>query len=401
MMAQRFDVIVVGVGAMGSAACYHLAKRGARVLGLEQFGIPNALGSSHGDSRIIRLCYYEHPDYVPLLKRAYELWRALESDSGERLLHITGGIYMGQAKRSEFVLGAARAARAHHLEHDMLDRDQLRNRYPQFRIPDDYIGLYEPHAGFLLPERCIAAHANLALKHGAVLRGHTRMCGFGSARQGVVVHFGAFDEQDELREAHADHLIWCRGPWSDRMFGSQLEELFTLQVTRQVLGWVWPKKPELFQLGTLPIWAIDHADGTQHYGFPMHPWGRPGFKIAHHFKGEPTDADIVRRTTNAQDEADFRPILTRYIPDADGPLLSMAVCMYTNTPDSHFVIDAHPSAENRNITIACGFSGHGFKFASVVGEALADVALTGKTSLPIGFLGLERFRRPQEGLHAR
>jgi sarcosine oxidase len=392
-MSQRYDVIVVGVGAMGSAACYHLAKRGARVLGIDQFSIPNSLGSSHGDSRIIRLCYYEHPDYVPLLLRAYELWRELETSSDEKLLHITGAIYMGREGTSEFISGAARAAREHSLDHEVLSRAQLRTRYPQFHVPEDYAGFSEPHAGFLLPERVIAAHARLAMAHGAQLRGHTRLCGFSSEHSGVAVRFGAHDEQGKLETAQADHLIFCGGAWSDRVLGGEVEKLMKLQVTRQALGWVWPRKPELFQLGVMPIWAIDHEDGTQHYGFPMHAFGRPGFKIAHHFKGEPVaTADALQRTATAEDEADFRPVLQRYIPDADGPLLSMAICMYTNTPDSHFVIDAHPNAVNRNMTIACGFSGHGFKFASVVGEVLADLALTGRTAHPIEFLGLTRFR---------
>ena len=390
-MSNRYDVIVVGVGAMGSAACYHLAKRGARVLGIDQFGIPNTMGSSHGDTRIIRLCYYEHPDYVPLLLRAYELWRELETASDEKLLHITGGIYIGREGSSEFISGAARTAREHSLQHEMLTRAKLGAQFPQFHVPNDYVGFLEPHAGFLLPERVIAAHARLAMVHGAELHGHTRMCKFSSERTGVTIGFGAHDKQDDLKIAHADHLILCGGAWSDRFLGSDVENLMKLQVTRQALGWVWPKKPELFQLGVMPIWAIDHPDGTQHYGFPMHPYGRPGFKISHHFRGEPTTADTIDRTPVASDEEDFRRILSSYIPDADGPLLSVTICMYTNTPDSHFVIDAHPNAVNRNITIACGFSGHGFKFASVVGEILADLALAGRTSHPIDFLGLHRF----------
>jgi sarcosine oxidase len=389
-MSERYDVIVVGLGAMGSSACYHLAKRGARVLGIEQFGIPHAFGSSHGDSRIIRLCYYEHPDYVPLLLRAYELWSDLEIASGEKLLHTTGAIYMGHGPSSEFIAGSARVAREHSLEHEMLDRQQLRARFPQFAVPTEYVGFYEPHAGFLLPERVIAAQARLALMHGAELRGHTRMCRFSSDNSGVTVGLGSHHQRQEIQDVQADHLILCRGAWSHLFLGPEIEAVMSLQVTRQALGWVWPKKPDLFQLGRLPVWAIDHPDGTQHYGFPIHPFGRPGFKVAHHFKGEPTTADSIDRTPTANDEHDFRHALSRYIPDADGPVLSMAICMYTNTPDSHFVIDTYPDAVNRNITIACGFSGHGFKFASVMGEVLADLALTGRTSHPVGFLGLRR-----------
>lgn len=165
-----------------------------------------------------------------------------------------------------------------------------------------------------------------------------------------------------------------------------------LQVTRQALGWVWPRIPERFALGTLPVWAINNDDGSIHYGFPMLPggaFGRPGFKIAHHFHGTPTSPEAINRTPQKDDEEDFRETLKRFIPDADGPLLSMAICMYTNSPDSHFIIDRH--SKHERAIVACGFSGHGFKFASVVGEALADLALDGRTSQPINFLRLSRF----------
>lgn len=378
-MPEHYDLIVCGVGAMGSAACYHLVKRGARVLGLEQFGIPHSLGSSHGESRMIRLCYYEHPDYVPLLRRAYELWDQLERESRQKLLHMTGGIYMGPAPpRSEFIGGALRAAQQHGLAHEMLDRAQLRQRFPQFHLPDDHVGLFEPNAGFLLPERVVAAHAQLALAHGAVLHGHEPVLDWQSESGGVSV-------RTPSASYTADQIIFCSGAWSERVLG---QIGVKLNVTRQVLGWVWPKRPELFALGVLPVWAIDNPDGTQHYGFPMHD-GRPGFKIAHHFHGAPTTAEIIDRTPHPEDENDFRPMLRRFIPDADGPLLSMAVCMYTNSPDSHFIIDRHP--RHQRAMIACGFSGHGFKFSSVIGEALADLALLGRTPLPIEFLSLKRF----------
>jgi len=380
-MPKQYDLIVCGVGAMGSAACAHLAKRGARVLGLEQFGIPHSLGSSHGESRMIRLCYYEHPDYVPLLRRAYELWDQLERESGQKLLHMTGGIYMGPVPpRSEFIAGAMRAAQQHGLPHEMLDHAQLRARYPQFHLPDDYVGLFEPNAGFLLPERVVAAHAQSALRHGAELHGHEPVLDWQADSHGVSVRTARANYT-------ADQVIFCGGAWSQRLLG---EIGVKLVVTRQVLGWVWPKRPELFALGVLPVWAIDNPDGTQHYGFPMHD-GRPGFKLSHHFHGAPTTAEAIDRIAHPEDEDDFRPTLRRFIPDADGPLLSMVVCMYTNSPDSHFIIDRHPRHERA--IIACGFSGHGFKFSSVIGEALADLALHGRTPLPIEFLSLKRFGR--------
>ncbi|MCI0676415.1 MAG: N-methyl-L-tryptophan oxidase [Phycisphaerales bacterium] len=385
-MAREYDVIVVGVGAMGSSACYHLAKRGARAMGLEQFGIPHGLGSSHGESRMIRLCYYEHPDYVPLLHRAYALWNDLESEAGRKLLYMTGGLYMG-APDSGFIAGALRAAREHRLPHERLDRPQLKERFPQFALPDDFIGLYEPNAGFLLPELVVATQAELALKHGAELHGHEQVMEWHDDGKRVRMHTarGTYS---------AKRIVFCGGAWSERLMGGIGVKLM---VTRQVLGWVWPKRPEVFEFGRLPVWAIDHPDGTQHYGFPMlgalggagGAGGRSGLKVAHHFKGEPTTAETIDRIPRASDEDDFRVAVRRFLPEADGPLMSMMVCMYTNSPDSHFIIDRHPKCERA--IVACGFSGHGFKFASVVGEALADLALEGQTKLPIGFLGLGRF----------
>jgi len=378
---KRVDVIVIGVGAMGSAACFHLAQRGVHVLGLDQFSIPHSLGSSHGDSRMIRLCYYEHPDYVPLLLRAYQLWDDLEKRTQQKLLYKTGGIYMGPPE-CEFIAGTVRAAHEHRLPHERLDRARLRHRFPQFHVPDDYIGLYEPEAGFLTPERVVAAYAGLALQDGALLRANEPVVAWSANERGVIV-------RTTNQTYSADRVIFCGGAWSAPLLG---DLNVPLTVTRQVLGWVWPKKPEAFALGALPVWAISNSDGTIHYGFPMLPaasHGRPGFKIAHHFHGTPTTPDSINRIPQPSDEDDFRPVLERFIPDADGPLLSMAVCMYTNSPDSHFIIDAHPKYERA--IIACGFSGHGFKFASVVGEILADLALNGRTDLPIEFLGLKRF----------
>jgi sarcosine oxidase len=374
---EAFDVIVVGLGAMGSAACVHLARRGVRVLGLEQFSIPNSLGSSHGDSRMIRLCYYEHPDYVPLLHRAYELWDELEAASARRILFRTGGLYMGEPE-SGFISGTLRAARDHQLAHEEFSRERIKTKYPQFKIPPDHIGVYEPHAGFLLPEVAISAHAELALRLGAHLRGHEPMLEWFSDSSGVTV-------RTAKGLHHAQQIIFCGGAWSSRVLG---DIGVKLQPTRQPLAWVWPRTPELFELGRIPVWAINNPNDTQYYGFPMiHT--RPGFKLARHFHGQPTDPDSISRVPTADDEADIRQALRTFIPEADGQLLSMAICMYTNSPDSHFIVDRHPTCERA--LIACGFSGHGFKFASVIGEALADLSVRGRSDLPIGFLGLKRF----------
>lgn len=388
-MPENFDVIVVGVGAMGSSACMHLARRGKRVLGLERSDIPNALGSSHGFSRMIRLCYYEHPDYVPLLVRAYELWRELETLSGRSLLHITGGLYMGP-EGCESVAGALRTAREHSLPYELLSRVQLQARYPVFRVPSDHVALYEPSAGFLIPEAVIAAQAELALRAGAVLCAHEEVLEWRADAGGVrVTTLGVRGR----REFHADRIVFTAGSWTERL----LAELgVVLRVTRQVMAWVWPKRPELFELGELPVWAIDNPTGGLHYGFPIDPDSPvSGFKLALHRRNAEVDPDTVARGPLPGDEETVREVLRERIPDADGDLLALRVCLYTNSPDSHFVIDRLPGHDGRAV-VACGFSGHGFKFASVMGEVLADLALDGTTRHPVGFLGLNRFGSPAD-----
>ena len=370
---NSFDVIVVGVGAMGSATCQQLAARGARVLGLEQFDIPHPLGSSGGFSRLIRMAYYEHPDYVPLLRRAYELWAALESHSGQHLLHQTGGLYIGPHDGA-VVCGSLASARRHGLRHEILSPAHVSRDFPQINLPDDWTVVYDPLAGFLPPEKVIAAYAGLALRQGAVLHGREAVVDWRADGAGVAV-------KTSRQTYTGGHLVFCSGAWSAKLLP------MPLQVTRQTLGWVWPKEPELFTLGRFPVWTIDNPDGSIHYGFPMMP-DMPGFKIAHHAPGQPTDPDRVDRQMQQGDEATFRPALGRFFPKADGPLLSLRTCLYANSPDHHFIIDRLPG--QARVTVACGFSGHGFKFASVIGEILADLATAGTTALPVEFLRLSR-----------
>jgi sarcosine oxidase len=377
---KSFDVIVLGVGAMGAAACWHLAKRGVRVLGLEQNGVPNGLGSSHGYSRAIRLAYFEHPDYVPLLKRAWELWQDLENASGQTLLYKTGCLYLGPAD-SELIRGSRHSAQTHGLPHETLSRQAIADSFEPFHVPDDFIGLFETLGGTLRPELSIASMALESLKHGAVIHGQTTVTGWQSQTNGVTV------QTAQGNTYHATHLIISGGAWSSRLITSLG---VPLMVTRQVLGWVWPRLPERFTLEAgFPTWAIEHGSEF-HYGFPMLP-DNPGFKIARHAPlGQVTTPETVRRDPTPEDEETFRPALRRFFPGADGPTLAVRTCLYTNSPDGHFILDRHP--EHNSVTVACGFSGHGFKFAPVIGEALADLASTGATSLPIDFLGLKRFR---------
>ncbi len=257
-LSKRVDVIVLGVGAMGASACYHLASRGAAVLGLEHFDIPNDQGSAHGQSRAFRMCYFEHPDYVPLLRRAYELWHELEHVSERKLFHETGGIWFGPAD-CELIAGSRDAAVKHGLPYEWIEHDEVGKRYPQFKVPDEYVGFYEPQAGLLLPEKIISAYAEHAVKRGAVLRANEPVVKWQSDARVVNVETtqGTYE---------AEQLVVCAGPWSDRVVG---DLGVPLSVTRQIAIWVQPNHPESFELGALPIWAIDRPKGGMYYGFPI------------------------------------------------------------------------------------------------------------------------------------
>ncbi|MEO0476017.1 MAG: N-methyl-L-tryptophan oxidase [Planctomycetota bacterium] len=377
-MGNRYDVIVIGVGSIGAAACCHLARRGVRVLGLEQFNIPHTLGAHHGLTRMIRKAYYEHEDYVPLLERAYELWDDLEQDSGEKVLHITGGLYMGPPDCG-ILTGSKRACETYGLQHELLDRRQLAERYPQFHVPEDFVAFYEDCAGVLLTDQVMSAHIGLARKHGAQLNEREPVTAWHEDEHGVEV-------TTSNNTYHADHVLFAGGAWTNRL----VRDLgVKLTITRQTFGWFEPKNASPLKLGMLPCWFIDVGDGWGHYGFPMLP-GQPGFKFTLHQPGEVVGLDTIQRESTAQDQTELEAPLREKIPDAAGPCVSVHTCLYTNSPDSHFIIDQHPRC--RRATLACGFSGHGFKFVSVMGELLADLATTGKTDHPVGFLGLDRFK---------
>jgi sarcosine oxidase len=377
---NNFDVIVVGVGSMGSAACFQLARRGVRVLGLERFDIPNGMGSAAGFSRMIRLAYFEHPDYVPLLRRSYALWEELAAELGRDVIFITGGLMLGPPG-AEVLEGSLRSVRRYELPHELLDAAEAMRRFPQFKVPDDYRVLHDHKAGLVLPERAIAGYAELAMRRGAELHGQEAVVSWESSGQGVVV-------TTTKATYNSATVIFCGGAWTDKL----VRDLgVPLTVTRQPLAWVWPKSPDLFALGKFPVWILENRDGSNHYGFPMLP-DNPGFKLASHKRSAPTDADTLDRAVHDSDELAVRGVLRDFIPAADGPLLSMRVCMYTNSPDHQFIIDRHPRHEN--VFVACGFSGHGFKCASGIGQVLAELALDGRSSLPVEFLGLKRFGVP-------
>jgi sarcosine oxidase len=373
---ERYDHIVIGVGGMGSATVYELARRGRRVLGLEQYDIPHDRGSSHGITRIIRLAYYEHPSYVPLLRRAYERWRDLESLSGEHLLHITGAIDAGPPGAGLFE-GSLESCRIHGLPHEVMTGAGLAERYPGYRLPADTAVLLQPDGGFLLPERCIVSYVAAAQAAGADVRARERVLEWRAMKGGVTV-------RTDRGSYAAGSLVISAGAWTGQLVPQLAAHA---KPERQVLAWFQPRKPELFWPDRFPVFNLLVEEG-RYYGFPVH--GVPGFKVGrYHHLEEGIDPDSPDRECNPRDEAVLREFTDRYFPEASGPTMALKACMFTNTPDEHFVLDLHP--EYPNVAVAAGFSGHGFKFCSVVGEIMADLATRGATGHDIGMFKLGRF----------
>ncbi|CAN5189579.1 N-methyl-L-tryptophan oxidase [soil metagenome] len=381
----RFDAIVVGVGGMGSSTAYHLARRGKRVLGLERFGVPHSMGSSHGHTRIIRLAYYEHPSYVILLRRAYELWREIQSQAGERLLHITSSVDAGPEDSWVFK-GSWESCRLHDLPHEVLTGAELKRRHPGYNLPPDHLALVQPEGGFLAPERCIVSYVTAAQAHGAEIHGHEQVLEWEPLEGGVRV-------RTDRGTYEADNLVVTAGAWN----GDFLDVLDGLAVPeRQVLAWLQPDRPEHFRPDNFPVFNL-LVDEGRFYGFPIH--GVPGFKFGKYFHlNETGPADEIDRQPHDYDEQILRDFAGRYFPDGCGPTMDLQTCMFTNTPDHHFVIDLHP--EYPQVSLASPCSGHGFKFASVVGEIMADLATTGLTRHDISLFRLDRLigeRRPDRG----
>jgi len=380
----KYDVIVIGVGSMGSATCYYLAKQGIKVLGLEQFDIPNEMSSHTGQSRIIRKAYFEHPDYVPLLERAYDNWAELESASGQQVYYETGLLYCGMPDHP-VIQGVRLSADTYDILLNEISIPEAKSSYPYLDIPDEYEILFEPEAGFITPEKAIKAYADTAISLGAVIQSNIKVESWRKIDSifEVIISNGTY---------HAEKLIFTAGPWVAKLLPSLASKI---NVTRQVLAWVNTKHNSFFELGSFPCWMI--ADDDQpgvFYGFPILPpkdFDRPkGLKLALHFPGEITDPDSIQRSPNKSDETLLIEFMQRHFPDEYDSTAAMNVCMYTNSPDEHFIIDFLPGYD-QDVLIATGFSGHGFKFASVIGEIMSDLAIRGKTEMPIDFLRMKRF----------
>lgn len=373
--SSPYDAIIVGLGGMGSASLYELARRGHRVLGLEQFQIPHRMGSSHGYTRVIRLAYFEDPSYVSLLRRAYELWRRLEKTSGEQLLHITGSIDAGPAE-SRIFRGSKRSCQIHGLPHETLTGEQLSERFPGYRLPPETRAIFQPEGGFLLPEHCILAFLQQARRAGAEIRTGEPVLSWEEEGSGVRVR---------TKEAcyRTRRLLLCAGAWSaklaPRLDGRTVPE-------RQVVAWFQPLKPSLFRPRTFPVFNA-YLEESHYYGIPS--FGGLGMKIGrYHHLQEQIDPDEMDRECHPRDEKLLRKFTQRYFPEGAGPTQQLVTCLFTNTADEHFLIDAYPGC--RRVHMAAGFSGHGYKFSSVIGEILADLAEKGETRHPIDLFRLHR-----------
>lgn len=364
---MSYDAIVVGLGGMGAAAAYRLAQRGKRVLGLEKFTPAHALGSSHGGSRITRQAYFEDPAYVPLLLRTHEMWDQIERDSGERIFHRVGGVLVG-SPGSRLITGGRASAEQFGIAHEMLDAPQIRERFPTMRPSPDEVALYEPGAGFVVPETAVRAHLGLAARAGAELR-----------FEEPVTHWEAGRVTTAAATYETEHVVVCPGPWAPEL----LRDLdITFEIERQVQFYFTPSGS--FQDHPVYIWE---REGSDFYGFPEIDGE---VKVAFHTGGRICTPETIDRTVHPHEVEAITAATRPVMPDVAGRFERAVTCMYTNTADEHFVIARHP--DHDHVTVACGFAGHGFKFVPVVGEILADLTIDGATRHPIALFDPARLR---------
>ncbi len=373
---QRYDAIVLGTGGVGAAALYELARRGRRAIGIDRFNPPHDRGSTHGHTRVIRQAYFEHPNYVPLLVESYRLWRELEQKAGQRLLHQIGLTQIGPAD-GVVVPGVLRAAEEHRLPIERLTAAEVRQRWPGIHVDDDLAGVYEPAAGYLLVENCVQSHLDAARAAGAELLAETEVVAWSVDGPEIRVR----TTNDEIA---AERLIITAGAWASQMLLGLKHRLI---VRRKSLFWFAANSAEYDVNSGFPVFLFELPEGV-FYGFPK--LDARGVKFAEHSGGRAVhDPLVVDRTIDPAEQRRLVDVLSRCLPGVSRDVTDHSVCLYTMSPDEHFIVDRHPQHEN--VVFAAGLSGHGFKFAPVLGRALADLALDGGSELPIGFLSLARF----------
>jgi sarcosine oxidase len=375
-VTPTLDCIVAGLGAAGGAALYHLAGRGVRVAGFDRFAPPHAHGSSHGETRMIREAYHEDPRYVPLVRRAYDLWHDLSTNAPSPVIRETGGLFTGRPWE-ELVTGIRRSGDAHAIAIETIPQEERSRRVPWLRPDGDMVTITEPRAGFLLPERCITAHLEGARARGAAIHVDEPVTAWRSDRGTVVV-------ETSKQRYTTRRLMLCTGAWMTPVGG---DIGAPLTVTRQTLFWFRPRgdatsfSPERF-----PVWAVEYVAGRLLYGFPD---VGSGLKVAVHYGGAPTTVDAVDRAVSDDEIRDMTALVDRYLPGITDGVTKTAVCLYTNTPDCHFLVDTHPSCDRVLVVSAC--SGHGFKFSSAIGEAAAQWATDGAWTHDLSLFSRRRF----------
>ncbi len=373
---KRFGAIVVGVGGMGSATAYHLAKQGVRVLALEQFGINHSNGSSHGRTRITRAAYGEDPSYVPLVKRANELYFELERTSGLRTILLNGGLMVGKSD-SAIVAGPTASAKLYSLPFKLMSRREIMDAYPVFAVSEDEVGFFDPGAGIVFPENCIEAHVDLAMEKGADVHFNERVLNWRA--DGDVIRVTT-----ENQEYEGEKLVLAAGSWTK---GLVTDLALPLGMERQVVFWFEPMQAkELYSSDRMPIFGWLYPDGRNYYGIP--DFG-DGVKAAIHHGGEAATPETLTTRVDERDEAVVRSFLRDHIPGLDGPVRSSATCIYTNTPDRDFIVDFHPL--HKNVLILSPCSGHGFKFTSSIGEAASELVTRSRARLDLSRFSLARF----------
>jgi len=369
---------------MGAAACYNLAKRGVKVLGIEQFSIVHENGSHAGQTRILRKAYFEHPDYVPLLEETYKLWAELEQKTGQKLFHKTGVFYAGP-KNHDLLEGAKLSAKKYNISLKTLNKKDCSVQFPTFKFNENYEYLFEPNAGYVQPEKVISLYADLARNEGATLLENQLVESWNDANNTITV-------KTKNATLIADKIIFTPGGFTQKLLSIQTYKLIA---RRQITCWFETKKPMLFTDKNFPCFIYTTSkDSGSFYGFPLVSTGQKsnkmGVKVGYHYPGEAIDPNTLNDFNNEKDAELIRKFMQNFIPDGFKSLFATKACIYTYSEDGHFIIENHRT--HKNVSLACGFSGHGFKFAPLVGEILADLCLNGKTNHSIGFLSSDRFK---------